>query len=784
MPQQQEQEQPSPFVPQEGPKADPAQQDPNNRELEKNEPEIVAALKSISTDLARQAIVARRWQIRRVRKAELYWQGIQYIWWNTADQQWHLPNEANVFDDSAWESQPRFQFVTNIYQAYGLSFCAVVSQDIPAVHFFPEDPNKEEDVAASRSASDVSELVQRNNDPSVIFSRMAYHAWTGGLYALHVRFVADGQRFGWQNMDKLEQQQTPLTDEMFICPNCRSEIPATDSSAQMGICPECGTRLSEENVRPAQSVSVPMSTGQERIPSGQEVISVHGALEIDTPIWSNEQHEMPYLRYQLEVPRSKLQATYPWVGDKIVGDGSTTADDTYARVSRISVKESLPNPVPSDMLYDLVTFTRLWIRPWTFYTMPKDKLCSPNGQNKGKPIRDRLLELFPDGCYMALAGDTYCESRSESLDDKWVVRHAMPGEGQNRPGVGDSLLDIQDRVNTYTNIQTEHYEYGIPPIVADPGVIDFDAIEGQVAEPGSWMPAKAGGKQPGQSLGEYFFQPQAAEVSQSMVNHTRELMGDICQMLSGMYPALFGGDTGSNDTAKGISIQRDQAMGRIGLVWRSFKEAFAQSIKLAIKEFRKNRLTDVSISSKDPAKKPHTIRLADLQGNVQCYAEADSTYPRTKSDQRAALERIMQVMGQDPEMRTILMEPANMGYIKSIEGLTDLVVPGEDSRIKQLKEIEELLEGQAIPDLATGTPMPSVQIEPLDRDQFEYEECVRWASSDAGLEALAQNAAGYQNVIAHAMAHQLAMKTKAMGGGGPMPPPQQAAPPQSTPAAA
>src|SRR2546430_15690068 len=38
-----------------------------------------------------------------------------------------------------------------------------------------------------------------------------------------------------------------------------------------------------------------------------------------------------------------------------------------------------------------------------------------------------------------------------------------------------------------------------------------------------------------------------------------------------------------------------------------------------------------------------------------------------------------------------LTEPANLGYIKNVLGLTELVIPGEESRNKQLREIQQLL---------------------------------------------------------------------------------------------
>jgi len=102
---------------------------------------------------------------------------------------------------------------------------------------------------------------------------------------------------------------------------------------------------------------------------------------------------------------------------------------------------------------------------------------------------------------VAFAGDVYCESRSESMDDHWRVLHALPGDGQNRPSVGDSLVQVQERYNVLSNMQAETYEYGIPPIYADPQVLDFDALANQVAEPAAHFPARA---RPGQPLAADF----------------------------------------------------------------------------------------------------------------------------------------------------------------------------------------------------------------------------------------------------------------------------------------
>ena len=105
---------------------------PNNERLEELRPDLVHALRELVVQYREEGIVARRHEIRRIRQARLFWQGLQYAWWNPQDMTWHLPYESKIFDDSAAAEMPRYQFVTNLYQAFGLSFISILSQDVPA----------------------------------------------------------------------------------------------------------------------------------------------------------------------------------------------------------------------------------------------------------------------------------------------------------------------------------------------------------------------------------------------------------------------------------------------------------------------------------------------------------------------------------------------------------------------------------------------------------------------------------------------------------------------------
>jgi hypothetical protein len=674
----------------------PEELGPNNERLEELAPRIVNALRGLVVQYREEGLVARRYEIRRIRQARLFWQGMQYAWWNPGDQQWHLPTEVGAHTGAqSDEDMPRYQFVTNLYQAFGLSFISVLSQDVPTTRFYPQSAQSLLDLSAARVASEVADLVERNNHVERMLTALAFFLWTDGKVGGYVRYVADAQRFGWHDEPNIEPIEIALGPDYYVCPQCGAETPATPETADANqsasaagkngkqnapktepVCATCGTALTPDDLRPAEKVCVPRVVGSRRVPNGQEVISIVGGLELNTPVWANEMHEFPYLQWQMEVHRAKLKAAYPHAADKIQMGGPIEADDVYARASRVSIAQGMPATLPGDALVNLVTFSRTWIRPWAFHAIEDES------------VREALLQLFPDGCYAAFAGETYCESRSETMDDKWRVLHAMPGDGQNRPAVGSSLIEIQERYNTLSNIQAETYEYGIPPIYADPQVIDFDALQQQTAEPAAHYPARA---RPGQPLAASFFQPAPAQVPPDMLRHQEELMGPIPQFLSGLFPAVFGGEMESQKTATGYAMARDQALGRLGLVWRRLKQFYSDVMLLGVDCFRKNRPDDVEIPllGEDGIFRSRWIRLADLKGNIFAHPESDESFPRQKSQQRAVLQQLMTV--PDPMVQRALTDPANIGYIKSCLGLSELVVPGEDARVKQMREIQQLL---------------------------------------------------------------------------------------------
>ncbi|HXT85469.1 MAG TPA: hypothetical protein VN745_00470 [Verrucomicrobiae bacterium] len=749
------------------------------------------ALRRLVLELSTESDSSRRAEVRRIKQAHQFWRGMQYLWWSERDQNWHLPFEQKFAAESSLEDMPRYEFVTNIYQAFGLSIIAVLSQDIPRVRFFPQSAESDADVSTAKAASEIARLIEQNNRVGNLLVEEAFHLWTGGKVGAYVRYVVDGQRFGFHPETELDTRQVKISDA-WVCPNCANETcssgpvsggftdadlrPSGNSSSAGALnpnasrqpdtnrpagrelqtcCATCGAVLTEENYVPEEVVTVPAGVRTVRAANGQEVVTIVGALELKTPPWANEMHEYPFLQWNMEVHQARLRAAYPHATEKIGAPIAAGESAQYERLARLEQSQGGPLTAGGDFNANLITFQRTWLRPWAFY------------QLDDKALRDELLEIFPDGCYTAFAGDVYCESRNENMDDHWRVMHAMPGDGSSgRPALGDALISVQERFNTLSNLQIETYEYGIPPIYADSEVLDFDALQSQTAEPGAHYPAKA---KAGQPLAAGFFQPAAARVPPDLAQHSAELMGPVAQFLTGAFPALFGGAMTNTSTAAGYAMARDQAMGRIGLVWRRMKFFHADVMLAAVDCFRRNRPSDVEITllGAGAAFQSQWIRLADLKGSLFSYPETEEQYPALWSEQRAVLMQLM--ANPDPRLQAVLGDPSNLGLLKRLIGLDELVIPDEESRTKQYREIAQLLAEQPIVIAAMNTALqsqsssdaasekiaPSIMPDEFADDHaIELDACMRWFSSDAGQAAKIASPRGYANVRAHAQMHQ------------------------------
>src|SRR5271163_2119964 len=211
------------------------------------------ALRRLVLQFSTESESSRRQEIRRIKQAHQFWRGLQYLWWSERDQNWHLPFEQKVGGAASVEDMPRYEFVTNIYQAFGLSLVSVLSQDVPRVRFFPSSAQAEEDVAAAKAATEVAGLVERNNRIGNLIVEEAFNLWTDGKVGAYVRFVVDGQRFGFHPETEIGMREVRIGSDVYVCPDCSAEKPAKRGS------------LHGNESLPADQASRPAANGSEEL---------------------------------------------------------------------------------------------------------------------------------------------------------------------------------------------------------------------------------------------------------------------------------------------------------------------------------------------------------------------------------------------------------------------------------------------------------------------------------------------------------------------------------------
>src|SRR5882724_9445193 len=102
---------------------------PNFEKLKQLNPKVVSALQQLVLEYRLEGIWSQRRKIRRIRMARDFWNENQYCTYDSSSDAFNLPGGQQIgpvsnFGDAQDEATgPRYQFTTNWYQGYGLSFC-------------------------------------------------------------------------------------------------------------------------------------------------------------------------------------------------------------------------------------------------------------------------------------------------------------------------------------------------------------------------------------------------------------------------------------------------------------------------------------------------------------------------------------------------------------------------------------------------------------------------------------------------------------------------------------
>lgn len=719
-------------------------------------------VKKLFNQVSQRDLVSRRLEVRAAWKARYYGQGHQHLL-NGRNGSLALPQNVLMGGQSYDEHDTE----TNIYLGFQDILTAALTASSPKVRFEPDDPTNASDISAADNSDKARQLIERNNDMPVVLSDHARYLYSDGRAMLYARHILDGQRFGYSNPGLSEQQ-----DEIDYLPETGGAGPgAADAQAEPG--------------------NAPGTQGQ---PRGSEVITAYGVLETKVAIQIRKLCETPYLQLSVETDVTSAKTRYPDQAKEITPASAPTAESDYERLARTSIMMGMrPSNMTSDSMTYNCTEQKTWCRP-EFFTEEEDD-----------DLRDWLYQTFPKGLMGVMVGKALCELRNESLDDCWSMAHARPGDGAHRPALGSPVIPIQDKVNDCVDLVHESFMNLIPRVWVDPEV-DRAALNDAQRKPGQYLPAP---KSANKATADMFFTEQQVQIAEGMIQYAQWLFGEAPQFLSGGSPALFGGDTKGNDTLGGITIQRDQALGRIGLTWRNIRAAYALTMKQAIEAAANYR--DSAMSGSIPGKDGQMQNLAidqnDLKGNIRCFPDQDDNFPESWVAKRAIWNNIIAMSEKNPVIGKILTLPQNLMMAKDKAGLPEMIIPGAAEAEKQLGEIQILLQSPPEPNpayheaqeqvqaaaaqaQANGIQIPpeaaqmvqqkmqgipqmvsTIPVGKLDDHASEAQAIKTWANQSDGIKAKASNPRGFQNVETHYDEHIAAL--------GPPPKPAEKGPSES-----
>jgi hypothetical protein len=318
-----------------------------------------------------------------------------------------------------------------------------------------------------------------------------------------------------------------------------------------------------------------------------------------------------------------------------------------------------------------------------------------------------------------------------------------------------------------------------PPILYDSKMIG-EGFNGKFLPPGVLIKAPANTEM-GRSLKDAFWQPTFT-IDKS-IHQYRESLLMGAQLLSGVTPQMYGGTQPGIETASGQDQALKVASGIMWLYWDQVREECASAAKLSVKCLALNATEEVYdvVEGDDGDFKNEPVDLSDIQGEFNCYPEADQGYP-VGFDQMRELLQNMLIEGEKNVLIQEMFQPLkNRRLVAKYLAPMDMEIPGEIERYKVLRDIALLLEQQPIDgaDPMTGQPvkLPSV-LPDKDFDDLEITQETVKEYGEKNYKVARENPAAFENLRLYLrLAAQYSAEKQAQQAM-PAGPPQPGGPPQ------
>jgi hypothetical protein len=718
--------------------------------------ELVKAFQHLTRQANQQEQYDRRVEVLRDRRNRYYERGYQHLVEQGRTGVYTLgqPGQSYTSSDGEQIQCPNFIDDYNIFQPFGRTIQAIMTQNEPGIVFEPNDPKREEDQEASDTAEVYRKYYDRNNDVKRIQTQIVRMMLLSGRTISWTRTEANAELYGY----------TPDGEAKQI-----------------------------------------------------ETTSIFGTLESKVPVTAKDSANCWYILLTDDPDLRLAKQAYPQFRDKIKPGMSALGESTYERIARLGVMQGTRTYSQiNDSLTHLVTRTRAFFRPSAFEDEYFDKASERDKTKKIRDRVLALfprgcLVVFVGDVYVgsrALSVDDEVEirfpyegdgmNRMAIMDPMIVVQdrfndnmnaaaevwdYGWPSTWVNADEVEFATIQSQ-RADPYAvrpkkaranqSLDAEFYTEEGPELPAS--FIQFiQMLQGELAQfIVAAPPALFGGAMEDQKTASGYAQARNQAMGQQ---------GLVWQQIQGMFARIY-------YQAAMCATTNDQYDETI-VIPSDNGAATLQLAKLTQGTFGVFPDVDSSYPETTHQKRQTLTNLVSMA--------AQSPVGQQVFDSPENWQIMKALMGI-PELVLPEASARNKQLLEIEELLKGAPIPPDPNMVVEA-QVQHAAQatvathsGMPLPPFQPPQPEPSVAVDPdFDYHLWEFKYCQEWLSSDAARrEAAKGNLAGIQNIKLHAMQHkqfammQMAPAPAPLPGAAPTPhppPPPAANPnnPQSTP---
>lgn len=706
----------------------------------------------------------------RIRRNELYYRGLQYLSYlatgsgmadyiSVAQNQPLTLTTTNLSDNSTL-----YDYVLNFFQGDVDTFIAVLGGRSPNCQAQARDLSNDQHVAMKIKADRAAAWLYSHWSVETLHPQLVRGLALYGTMFSHTRYTVNPLRYGKSQRTQYSVQQVPMGNAYYQCPFCGTETPADQAQAQsaqtpgfpMGQvpCSRCGHPLGQESLVIPESMPSLVPTHNIEYPNGSVEMSILNPATVTAPIWLKDLDYAPWIIKETEEDKGALVQAYPELRAKVYGEEySITGDSARAmgRYTRDLVTSSTGFVV--DRNRGRWLHTMIWFAPSVYEYLPNDR---------DGALRESMLKQYPDGFRVPMVNGELLPKyiTDERLTSTWAACKPKPSEMIYADPYFECMIQMQDCVNDSVSMVIEQAERSNPFVIADPEILNPDMLRQFNNVPGEFKFAKPGSVG---SLDKGFFRVPAAELNPVLIQFIDKYV-EWCRQITGITPAIFGGQSSKQQTAHEAEITRNQALMKLNVPWTQIRMFWAQTYENGI--YQAAKYSGGQLLSRSAR---GVVEQTEIEGLSQLarggwYMRCEESMPETIGQRK---DWIMKLTQMPPDVRADLgwKDPNNIIKFQEAAGMSDWSTPNYNQVMRIYDVIGQLQNAApqpgmpSPPDPATGQPGPPGPPQPsvpfngfLFDPAIAYQISREWLWSDKGSEMALTNQPGYQNVTAWATA--------------------------------